>query len=88
MGTVQATFKATENAFHIEGYEKIDFSLLYVDGAFTIGNSEIADSYRQFGRCLMVVDKTNLRILWRPHSSLLRALSNRSDRLPNPDRGN
>jgi demethyl-4-deoxygadusol synthase len=58
MGTVQATFKATENAFHVEGYEKIDFSLLYVDGAFKIENSEIADSYRQFGRCLMVVDRT------------------------------
>lgn len=58
MGTVQATFKATENAFHVEGYEKIDFSLLYVDGAFKIGNSEIADSYSQFGRCLMIVDKT------------------------------
>jgi len=58
MGNVQATFKATEKAFHIEGYEKIDFSLLYVDGAFGLENSEIAESYRQFGRCLMVVDKT------------------------------
>ncbi len=58
MGTVQANFKATENAFHVEGYEKIDFSLLYVDGAFKIDNSEIAESYRQFGRCLMVIDKT------------------------------
>jgi demethyl-4-deoxygadusol synthase len=58
MGSVQATFTATEKAFHVEGYEKIDFSLLYVNGAFTIGNSEIAESYRQFGRCLMVVDKT------------------------------
>jgi demethyl-4-deoxygadusol synthase len=58
MGTIQATFKATENAFHVEGYEKIDFSLLYVNGAFRIENSEIADSYSQFGRCLMIVDKT------------------------------
>ncbi|WP_293260835.1 MULTISPECIES: sedoheptulose 7-phosphate cyclase [unclassified Microcoleus] len=58
MGNVQATYKATEKAFHIEGYEKIDFSLLYVDGAFGLENSEIAESYRQFGRCLMVVDKT------------------------------
>jgi 3-dehydroquinate synthase len=58
MGNVQATFKATEKAFHVEGYEKIDFSLLYVDGAFAIENSEIAESYRQFGRCLMVADKT------------------------------
>jgi 3-dehydroquinate synthase len=52
------TFTATETAFHVEAYEKIDYSLLYVDGAFAIGNSEIADSYRPFGRCLMVVDAT------------------------------
>jgi 3-dehydroquinate synthase len=58
MGSVQATFRTTAKAFHVEGYEKIDFSLLYVDGAFAIENSEIAQSYRQFGRCLMVVDKT------------------------------
>ena len=58
MGNVQATFRATETAFHVEGYEKIDFSLLYVEGAFAIANPEIAESYRQFGRCLMVVDAT------------------------------
>jgi demethyl-4-deoxygadusol synthase len=56
MGNVQATFRAMEKAFHIEGYEKIDFSLLYVEGAFALENSEIAESYRQFGRCLMVID--------------------------------
>jgi len=55
---LQSTFTATENSFHVEAYEKIDYSLLYVDGAFAIGNSEIADSYRRFGRCLMVVDGT------------------------------
>ena len=58
MGNVQASFTATETAFHVEGYEKIDFSLLYVEGAFAPENAEIAESYRQFGRCLMVVDKT------------------------------
>jgi demethyl-4-deoxygadusol synthase len=57
MGNVQATFRATETAFHVEGYEKIDFSLLYVEGAFAVENTEIAQSYRQFGRCLMVVDQ-------------------------------
>lgn len=57
MGNVQATFRATETAFHVEGYEKIDFSLLYVEGAFVLENAEIAESYRQFGRCLMVVDE-------------------------------
>jgi 3-dehydroquinate synthetase len=54
----QPTFTATENVFHVEAYEKIDYSLLYVDGAFAVGNPEIADSYRPFGRCLMVVDET------------------------------
>ncbi len=58
MGNVQATYRATETAFHIEGYEKIDFSLLYVEGAFALENPEIAESYSQFGRCLMVVDES------------------------------
>jgi 3-dehydroquinate synthase len=58
MGTVRANYEATETAFHVEGYEKINFSLIYVNGAFATENSEIADSYRQFGRCLIVVDKT------------------------------
>lgn len=53
-----STFTATDTAFHIEAYEKIDYSLLYVDGAFAIDNTEIADSYRVFGRCLMVIDHT------------------------------
>jgi demethyl-4-deoxygadusol synthase len=57
MGGVQATFRSTEKAFHVEGYEKIDFDLLYVDGAFALENPEIADSYRQLGRCLMVIDR-------------------------------
>jgi demethyl-4-deoxygadusol synthase len=60
--TPQATFTATDTAFHVEAYEKIDYSLRYVDGAFAVGNSEIADSYRPFGRCLMVVDATVHRL--------------------------
>ncbi len=56
MGSIQASFTATNDAFHVTGYEPIEFSLLYVNGAFQIENVEIADSYRQLGRCLMVVD--------------------------------
>ena len=62
MSDIQATFTSTDRAFHVEGYEKIEFSLLYVNGAFKLENPEIADSYRQFGRCLMVVDKTVYRL--------------------------
>lgn len=58
MGTIQAEFTATDTAFHVEGYEKIEFSLLYVDGAFQTANPEIAESYQKFGRCLMVIDET------------------------------
>ena len=56
MSTVQANFVATETAFHVEGYEKINFSLVYVDGAFNVNNAELAESYKNFGRCLAVVD--------------------------------
>lgn len=53
-----ASFTATENAFHVEAYEKVDYSLFYVDGAFAVENTELADSYKAWGRCLMVVDET------------------------------
>ncbi len=56
MSNVQAKFEANETAFHVEGYEKIEFSLVYVSGAFDIKNTELADSYKSFGRCLAVVD--------------------------------
>ncbi len=60
MGTVSAQFTATDTAFHVEGHERIAFDLLYVDGAFAIGNDELADTYREYGRCFMVVDENVL----------------------------
>ena len=62
MSNIQATYTATENSFHVEGYEKIEFSLDYVPGAFRVENTQIADSYRAFGRCLMVVDDAVYRL--------------------------
>lgn len=56
MSTVQAKFAATKTAFHVEGYEKIEFSLVFVNRAFNVRNTELAESYRNFGRCLAVVD--------------------------------
>ena len=53
----RTTLSATETAFRVEAYEKIDYSLLYVDGVFSVESPEIADRYRRFGRCLMVVDE-------------------------------
>ena len=57
MTTVQASFTATETEFHVEGYEKIEYSLLYAEGAFRPENEQIAEAYRRFGRCLMVADE-------------------------------
>jgi demethyl-4-deoxygadusol synthase len=52
------TLTASERGFPVEAHQPISYSLVYADGAFSIGNTEIADSYRPFGRCLMVVDET------------------------------
>ncbi|MEC4813982.1 MAG: sedoheptulose 7-phosphate cyclase [Scytonema sp. PMC 1069.18] len=56
MSTVQAKFEATETSFHVEAYEKIEYSLIYVDGVFAVKNPELASVYKDLGRCLAVVD--------------------------------
>jgi demethyl-4-deoxygadusol synthase len=56
-GYAEPTLEATDTAFHVQAYEKIDYTLSYVAGAFKIENSQLADAYRPFGRCLMVVDQ-------------------------------
>ncbi len=58
MSNMQAQVTATERAFHVEGYERIEYDLIYVDGVFAPQNMELADSYRPYGRCLMVVDES------------------------------
>lgn len=57
MSTPNASLTATEHAFHVEAYEKIDYSLLMVPGVFEADRSELADLFAPFGRCLMVVDE-------------------------------
>ena len=58
MSNLQARVTASPKAFHVEGYEKIEYDLLYVDGVFSVDNPELADSYRPHGRALSVVDGT------------------------------
>ena len=55
--SVQAVVERTDAEFRVSGYQRIDFSLRYVDGAFAVENAEIADIYKPFGRCLMIVDQ-------------------------------
>jgi demethyl-4-deoxygadusol synthase len=56
MGIPQASFEATETEFRVEGYEKIEFSLTYVDEVFDIENQQLAQQYKKFGRCLAIID--------------------------------
>jgi demethyl-4-deoxygadusol synthase len=53
---VEASYRETDSAFHVQGREVIDFSLHLVEGAFAPENDEIAASYRSAGRCLAIVD--------------------------------
>jgi len=56
MSSVEARVEATDQSFHLEGYEKIEFNLDLIEGLFEVGNSALADNYRDLGRCLAVVD--------------------------------
>ena len=62
MSNLQARVTASDRAFHVEGYERIEYDLVYVDGVFALENTELADSYRAHGRALMVVDDTVYQI--------------------------
>ncbi|MDT5010130.1 MAG: demethyl-4-deoxygadusol synthase [Mycobacterium sp.] len=62
MSNLQAQVTASRDAFHVEGYEKIEYDLLYVDGVFALDNAELARSYRPYQRALMVVDETVYRL--------------------------
>lgn len=58
MSELQARVNHSPRAFHVEGYEKIEYDLVYVDGVFALDNDELAESYRPYGRALMVIDET------------------------------
>ncbi len=42
--------------FRIDAYEHIEYSLKIVDGVFDPANPQLADTYRRWGRCLLVAD--------------------------------
>ncbi|MEC4983186.1 MAG: sedoheptulose 7-phosphate cyclase [Oscillatoria sp. PMC 1068.18] len=57
MTVTQTKLEIADNTFKVQGYQKIEYDLVYVDGAFKKENSEIAESYQKFGRCLAVIDE-------------------------------
>jgi demethyl-4-deoxygadusol synthase len=58
MSNMQARVTISDRTFHVKGYEKIEYDLVYVDGVFSVECPDLADSYRPYGRALMVVDET------------------------------
>ena len=58
MSDLQARVTNSPRAFHVEGYEKIEYDLVYVDGVFGPDSLELAETYGPYGRALMVVDET------------------------------
>ncbi|MGK2881888.1 MAG: iron-containing alcohol dehydrogenase, partial [Mycobacterium sp.] len=58
MSTMQARVTKDDSAFHVEGYETIEYDLIYADGIFDTAQTALADSYRTYGRTLMVIDES------------------------------
>jgi len=61
MSDLRATVKETKTSsghagFHVEGYEKIEYDFTLIDGVFNPENSNLADCYKKWHRCLAVTD--------------------------------
>ena len=57
-----ARLTATPTSFRVEAYEKVDYTLDYVDGVFDVANRQLAEAFPGQERCLMVIDENVLRL--------------------------
>jgi len=64
--TVKETTASTGHVgFHVEGYEKIEYDFTFIDGIFDVKNTNLADCYKKWKRCLAVTD-LNIHHLYGP----------------------
>ncbi|HEY9749829.1 MAG TPA: hypothetical protein V6C63_14185, partial [Allocoleopsis sp.] len=56
MSNIQAQLSTTATSFRVEGYEKIEFNLQVVNNIFDLRKPDLANAYKQLGRCLAIVD--------------------------------
>jgi 3-dehydroquinate synthase len=56
MSDMKASVVETAKGFHVEGYEKIEYDFTFIDGIFDVRNTNLADCYKSWGRCLAVMD--------------------------------
>jgi 3-dehydroquinate synthase len=55
--TVSETRTSTGRVgFHVEGYEKVEYDFTFIDDVFDIQNSNLADCYKRWKKCLTVTD--------------------------------
>jgi 3-dehydroquinate synthetase len=62
VSNLQASVTVSDSAFHVTGYEKIEYDLVYVDSVFEPRSTQLAEAYAPYGRVLMVIDETVLDI--------------------------
>ncbi|TQN73895.1 Demethyl-4-deoxygadusol synthase [Colletotrichum shisoi] len=53
---MKATVEPTTKGFSVCGYEKIEYDFEFLDGVFNKQNSQLADCYARWKRCLAVMD--------------------------------
>ncbi|KAH7009583.1 3-dehydroquinate synthase [Ilyonectria destructans] len=56
MSDMKATVEPTKQGFSVCGYEKIEYDFEFLDGVFDIKNSQLAEHYQTWQRCLAVMD--------------------------------
>jgi len=56
MSDLKASVVETQNGFHVEGYEKIEYDFTFLDGVFNPENTQLTDCYKRWGRCLAIMD--------------------------------
>lgn len=62
MSDMSATVTPIDNGFHIEGYEKITYDFRFVDNIFDPKKTDLAECYRSWGRCLVIIDSNVHRL--------------------------
>lgn len=58
MSDMSATLRVEDGAFEVSAREQIDYTIRICEGVFDPSNEHLAELYRPYGRCLMVVDET------------------------------
>jgi len=56
MSDMKASVTETQEGFHVEGYEKIEYGFSFIDGIFDKNHNQLAKSFERWQRCLAVMD--------------------------------